>query len=131
MVTEIIRKTWCSVCFRDNDEQRTEATFSDVVQVGSMRRELDLCAEHHAKLIGDLAEALDTYGQPVTSASTAAPSAKAKAAPNAQGVYVCPVCRETFTRSQSLGVHKRAAHGIEGESYGSQIARLGRSDNGS
>jgi hypothetical protein len=105
MVTQVITKTWCSVHYQDSDgAEQVDATFTGPVVVGNVRSALDLCDEHYAKLIGNLAEVLATYGQPSMTPGSAPQPANS-------GKMECEFCHRHY-KAAGMGLHLNRAHGI-------------------
>ena len=108
MVREVIFLDLCTPCLRDSEgATRTEATWTGTVSInGEPPRQLDLCEDHRAQIIGGLPEALEAYGdkpiQPQIQRVTI----------TANGRHVCPVpgCGLEYESRNSLTGHVRKAH---------------------
>lgn len=107
MAREILIKTWCDVCMKDNDHtepRRIEAEFSGDVTVGTASRHIDLCSQHEQMIIGDLVEQLQRFGSPVGAGSGQTDS---------DGRHSCPIqgCTKVYSHRNSLAGHLRKVHG--------------------
>lgn len=123
MVTRVITEILCTPHYHLDPENPVPATWSGNVQLGEVRRSLDLCQEHYEKLIGNLAETLETYGQPSTLPGPA-PASRANrhagVGPHALGREArdqatkeqCSICGGYYL-PLGMSLHRNRAHGIK------------------
>lgn len=102
MATEVrtITDTWCDVHLLDAGV-RVASEWSGDIAINELVRHLDLCAECQTRLLGELPEALEQYGQKPD------PKAGGNAA---SGEHICPACNGAYLSRASLVSHARQMH---------------------
>jgi hypothetical protein len=85
---EIIAHKWCDPCYAETDGEKVKADDTVPLYIGGKARDLDMCADHKAKLVIPLAEALAKYG--VNPSSQGTPQLHLTV--NESQRWICPIC---------------------------------------
>jgi len=106
MSREVQVVAWC-----DLDHEQPTPAEQYLIEINSVTREIDLCAEHALVLVVPLADAVDKYGR--NPGAPSKPARRKRPSPNPDPVdgLPCPDCERRFTTPQGLGAHRHQRHG--------------------
>lgn len=109
----------CDVCLKKDDTE-TEATFSDVISIGSTKREIELC-DVHRQIVNDVLSILEQYGSktgfsqrrgPTITLPPVEPPTKRR---KASVPVKCRFCGNQFRGGAGAAAHERSVHPEEYE----------------
>jgi predicted RNA-binding Zn-ribbon protein involved in translation (DUF1610 family) len=104
MARQVVVVEWCDPCLADESE--VPASWSAVIRIGDLERELMLCEQHYGEIIGELPQLLEKFGTQVE------PPAPYRRRPTEEQEFAkpakvrqCPVCGVTRSSGPTVANH--------------------------